>query len=142
MIKKFTVVLIFIAAVGSLVFYDQVLSAFNGMSVIESIKVIWTFVLHVALGTVFAVILYQALELLDPLVKFSAKMLQRKRRNLRRGRFTQKIQSPRQPHAGRPRIGKDQILYWMMSQLMKRTPSSTYRNDRSEPPVPQNRLKF
>ena len=47
-------------------FYDQVLAIFAGMTVIDSLKFIVQFILHVAVGTIAAYVVYTLPEILKP----------------------------------------------------------------------------
>lgn len=76
------IVLTFIAAIGGLVFHDQVAGLFAGMTPLEALETIVTFVLHVAVTTIAAYVAYTLPEIAKPWVK----TFRWKRRAERRGR--------------------------------------------------------
>lgn len=128
MIKKFCFVLLVIAGIAALVFYDQVLSVFAGMSVLESLKLIVTFVLHVTIGTVAVVILYQLLEFLEPIIKAGKvvwrAVIRQKRRSWRRGLpLFHRKESVKPILARKP--SKDQALINAIVQLAKNNSSKS-----------------
>jgi len=68
--KKGVLILSVIAlVVGAVFFGDQVLSTFRGMSPLEAMKFIVTFILHITAGTIAAYMLYNLPEIFGPFVK-------------------------------------------------------------------------
>lgn len=118
--KHILIVLAFIAAIGGLVFYDQVAAVFSGMTPLEILKVIWSFILHAAMTTVigYGVMLGYREIVLPGLRVFrlsSTQALRWKRKAVRRGRIQPKPSTPRAP-----RMNKDAVLYWLANQLQRK----------------------
>lgn len=116
-----TIVLIFIALIGGLVFYDQVLALFAGMTPLAALKLITDYVLHVAIVTIIGMVVLGLPEIVKPWLG----LLRRKRRSLRRGQpATHTTAAPRTP-----RINKDAVLMWLASRMAQSnktpTPSQT-----------------
>lgn len=65
-----------IAVAGLAMFFDDVMAYFNGMTPLEAIKQIFTFVLHVTVGTVCGYVVFG----LPAIAKPWMQMLRRKRR--------------------------------------------------------------
>lgn len=108
--KQTLIILIFIAAIGGLVFHDQVLAIFAGMTPLAALKLITDYVLHVAVVTIIGFMLFGLPEIVKPWMR----LLRQKQRAQRRGRIPQRVTTPRAP-----RINKDQVLMWLASQLPK-----------------------
>jgi hypothetical protein len=87
--KKIMIALGFIVLIGAALFYDQIWAVFSGMSVMESMKFIVTFILHVTVGTICAYVLFGLPEIIKPWVR----LLRQKRKTARK---TQKAEGRRQ----------------------------------------------
>ena len=127
--KPILIVLTFIALIGGLVFHDQVLAIFAGMTPLAALKLITDYVLHVAIVTIVGMMLFGLPEIIKPWLG----MLRRKRRSLRRGQDT--AHTTAAPRA--PRTNKDAVLMWLASRMVQttKTPSQT-------PPVDDVQFKL
>lgn len=119
--KFATIILIFIAAIGGLVFYDQVLAIFNGMTPLAALKMITDYILHVAIVTIIGMVLFGLPEIIKPWLG----LLRRKRRAMRRGQVPAHTMAAQRT----PRINKDAVLMWLASRMAQTnkmpTPSQT-----------------
>jgi hypothetical protein len=77
--KDFMIVLVIIVLIGAFLFHDQILASFQGMSPMEAMKFIVSFVLHVAVATIVSYIAYTLPEFVKPWMNMM-------RTNRRRGR--------------------------------------------------------
>ena len=107
--KTFLVFVMMTLVIGAVFFYDQVLAIFKGMTVLEAMKFIVTFVLHVAVTTICVYAVYTAPEIVKPWLK----TLRMKRRMARRGHAAQPIQKQKSP-----RMSTDMLLRAYMLQQM------------------------
>lgn len=109
--------------IGVVFFYDQVLAIFKGMTVLEAMKFIVTFVLHVVVVTICMYTLYTLPEIVGPWLK----TLRWKRRAARRNRSGQKVYKQHSP-----KLNTDQVLRaYAMQQLLP-------KQRRSEPTASQS----
>lgn len=88
--KQAITVLSLIALAAAALFWRQVWSIFAGMSVLESLEYIVTFILHVAVGTVAAYVVVG----LPAIVKPWVRMFRQKQRGMRRGRIVVQAKTP------------------------------------------------
>lgn len=107
--KQIMVILTILLLIATALFYKQVWAIFAGMSVLEAMNTIVTFILHVAVATIAA----YAVMLVPEYVKPWLKVFRWKQRQVRRGRTPQVETAP----ARSPRMNKDQALAWMVSQM-------------------------
>jgi hypothetical protein len=114
--KPLLIVLTFVAAIGGLVFYDQVLALFAGMTPLAALKLITDYVLHVAIVTILGMVIFGLPEIVKPWLG----LLRRKRRALRRG-----APMRTEPVQRAPRINKDQVLMWLASRMTQTTKTPT-----------------
>ena len=157
MIKKFIFCLMLLVIGAALVFYDQVLDVFRGMTVLESLRTIVQFVLHYTVATLATWALYMALEILEPVYKLWRTVLRQKRRDQRRRRVVQQVKARRQAVNSLSRIAlprtrgvQAQAMMWLIQQLAKRSQSrgasstsgQTPLSAQREQPVNRIRLKF
>lgn len=92
--KEILIFLGLIAVAGLALFFDDVLAYFNGMTPLEAIQQIFTFILHVTIGTVCGYVVFG----LPAIVKPWVRMLRRNRRHAwRSGPNAQWAKTPRQP---------------------------------------------
>lgn len=108
--KNSIVVLGGIATIGLLLFAEQVLSLFSGMSPLESLKLVWTFLLHIAATSAIGFVAVSAVKLAKPFLRPS--------RRVRRARQAQ-VSAPR---AASPRVGKDALIAYLAAQAARRSP--------------------
>lgn len=92
--------------VGAVFFWDQVVGIFQGMSPLEAMKFIITFLLHVVVVTVLSYMLYTAPEIVKPWMRAL------KKRRSHRGTMT----NGKQERA--PRLNTDQMLRLYIAQQM------------------------
>jgi len=78
--REYAVFISIVLVAGAALFYDQILAIFGGMSVIESMKFIVTFLLHVTVGTICAYVLFGLPEIIKPWMR----MLRQKRKTARK----------------------------------------------------------
>lgn len=120
--KPILIVLTFIALIGGLVFHDQVLAIFAGMTPLAALKLITDYILHVAVVTVIGFVVFGLPEIVKPWLA----LLRRKRRSLRRGHAPAHTQQAAQRA---PRTNKDAVLMWLAGRLAQMnkvpTPSQT-----------------
>jgi hypothetical protein len=108
--KHTLIIITFVLGIGAVLFADQLLAIFHGMSPLQAMQMIWTFVLHVAVTTIVGYVVVG----LPAIVKPWLRMFLRKRKATHRGMDVQKTATQRAP-----RINKDQVLLWMASQMTK-----------------------
>lgn len=128
--KHILIVLTFIAAIGGLVFYDQVLAFFHGMTPLGAIDFIMTFVLKAVVLSIISWLVYHLPELLRPWWRMVRPSLRQKRQHQSQG-------APVRPRA--PRMNKDALLAWMARQLQPRVNSKA---STEAPPADEARLRF
>jgi hypothetical protein len=114
--KDFMIVLVIIVLIGAILFYDQIVAIFQGMSPMEAMKFIVSFVLHVAVATILSYIAYTLPEFVKPWMKIL-------RTNRRRGR-RQPIQQ-KQPRQRSQRLTNAQILQLLTSLPVRRVKNTT-----------------
>lgn len=130
-----------IVLIGVLLFFEQTLEYFNGMDPLEAVKTIFTFILHVTVGTILAYVVYTLPEIVTPWMRWMKRQKRQARRwaggpNARwRG---QQIQAPKQP-----RLTKEMRLLLLLQQLDQKPAS---RNSGQQSPAAGNEtpldLKF
>jgi len=111
--QDWMIVMCILLALGGILFYDQVLTVFHGMSVLEAMQTIVQFVLHVAVVTIISYVVFTAPALIKPWVR----MLTKRQRSMQRGRAIAQQTPSRKQSA--PRLNRDQVLFWMMNQVMQ-----------------------
>jgi hypothetical protein len=99
--KDFMIVLVIIVLIGAFLFHDQILARFQGMSPMEAMKFIVSFVIHVAVATIVSNIAYTLPEFVKPWMM----MMRTNRRRVRRQPTQQK-----QPRQRSQRLTNEQIL--------------------------------
>ena len=115
--KNVLIILIFVAVIGAILFQDLILNMFRDMGPLESIKVIWTFVLHVAVTTALAYGAYTIPEIIKPWLK----TFRWKQRAIRHGRHEGKWQSGPNAHWGRtgsqgPKLTRNDLILMSLLQ--------------------------
>jgi len=113
--KPTLIFLLFVLAIGSLTFADQIAAVFDGMTPLEALNFIVTFILHVAVATIAAWVVFGLPEIVKPWLRMFRRTPAHRRRSA--------------PQAAAPRgarLNKDQVLMWMASQMTKgKTPATT-----------------
>lgn len=108
--KEYLIFLIILLVIGAILFFDQVLALFQGMSVLEAMQKILTFILHVVVVTIISYVAFTIPNIVKPWLR----MIRRQQRTTRHRR-----RNPKQQPAGP--IGavsnKDRVLWWMMTQM-------------------------
>lgn len=105
--KDFVIVLVIVVVVGAILFYDQILAVFQGMSPLEAMRFIVSFVLHVSVATIASYAAYTLPEFVRPWLR----MMRTKRRRSRRQPNQQK-----KPRQRSQRLTNAQILQLLASQ--------------------------
>ncbi len=88
--KQMIAILSLIALAAAALFWKQVWSVFAGMTVLESLDMIVTYILHIAVGTIAAVVFFGIPKIVMPWYR----MFQRKQRAMRRGRVVVQAKAP------------------------------------------------
>ena len=110
--KEFTMtVAIFGVLIGGLIFRDQVLALFAGMTVMESLSYITQFVLHVVVVTIAVYVATTLPELVKPWMKA---LSHKSRRSVKPALPTEKRQAPM--------TAEQLMMAYIRSQLPKREP--------------------
>ena len=118
--KTYLVFLTTVLGVGAALFYKQVWSLFSGMSVLDAMNTIVTFLLHVATATIVGYVAMTLPKFVAPLLR----AFRWKRRAARRAHRTVPSGSPfgRQTvNGGTPR--RDQVLEWLVKQMATHNPT-------------------
>lgn len=121
--KHILIILLFVLGIGAAFYADDILAVFHGMGPLEALEFILNYVLHVAVVTIVAFLVFGLPEIVKPWMR----VLRRKQRAIRRGELPSRAPStPRMP-----RTNKDALLAWMAAQLARvQTPkASQQRND-------------
>jgi len=111
--KPFVIVLVIVLVIAAVIFYDQVLAIFQGMSALEAMQTILTFVLHVAVVTILSYVAFTLPEIVKPWLQ----ALRWKRRSARRNRIQPQADGRRQKVS---RLTNDQMLRLLMMQSMNK----------------------
>jgi len=119
--KDFMILLVILSVVGALLFYDQVLAIFRGMSPLEALRTIVTFIMHVAVATIVSYVAYTLPDFVKPWLK----ALRSGPRRTRRHNNVKKIRTS-------GRITNDQILKLLLSQQMQGRERSKFSGERSQ----------
>ncbi len=101
--KHYLTILTLIALAAAALFWKQVLGIFAGMSVLESLDMIVTYLLHIAVGTIAAVMVFGIPKIVMPWYR----MFRRKQRFMRRGRL---VAHPKEPVFKPRRMTVEQLL--------------------------------
>jgi hypothetical protein len=107
--KKIMIALGFILLIGAALFYDQIWAVFSGMSVMESMKFIVTFILQVTVGTICAYVLFGLPKIIQPWMR----LLRQKRkvsRKMQRAEGRRQILPQRAPTQNR-------VMSYLLNQL-------------------------
>lgn len=113
MIKRFTVLVVFVVLIASGLFFRQILDLMYGMTVLEMLQRSVEFVLHVIVVSIAAYALYQVNELAQPWIK-TFQQKQRHHRRQIRGRRTSAAH-----HGAAPvtRSQKDRGLLYLLNLM-------------------------
>jgi hypothetical protein len=124
--KHILIIITFVLGIGTVLFADQVLAIFHGMSPLEAMQFIWSFVLHVAVTTIVGYVVVGLPKIVKPWLRMT-----RKQRRSRIG-MQQVVSAPKMP-----RLNKDQLLLWMAEKLAKPTTKATTAQNSDE-----DRIRF
>lgn len=126
--KNFMIFLSVVLMIAVALFWRQVWGIFAGMSVLEAMNTIVTFILHVAVATIAAYAVMLIPEYVLPWLK--ALRWKRSGRRSAEGR-RQKTEDGRQAVLSMPKFrGKDQLLMQMLAQMATPTLPSPKRKTR------------
>ena len=117
------VVLAFVLGIGAILFADEVIGIFAGMSALEALRTIWTFILHVAVTTVLGYVVVGGLEIVKPWVRMLKRSGRARNRAVRRGEVAVKVTNPRAP-----RMNKDAIIAWLAAQKVRKVKEQQVEN--------------
>lgn len=122
--KQYLLALSLIALAAVAVFWQQVWSIFAGMTVLESLDMIVTYLLHIAVGTILAVTLFGLPAIIKPWMRMFRQKHKTSRRSLRRNE---------QPTE---RVPKMSVYRLALSLLQKQlgAPEKTRSTIQEEPP--------
>lgn len=127
----FVLFMVLLLITAGLLFFDQVLSIFQGMTVLQSMQMIIQFILHVAVATIAAYAVYQVNELILPwwrAAKYRWMRFQKKQIKMRNQWFDKALEkrsAPKTKSMSLPKGMRDQALYWMIDQLARKNPQSS-----------------
>ena len=116
--KEFLFMLAFIAIAGAALFLDQALAALRGMNPLEMIQAIWTFILHVTVGTICATVIFGLPKIVQPWLKTFRWKQRQARRHWQAGPNAQWKQTPRMP-----RLTAEQKFFLMMTRAGRKNPT-------------------
>lgn len=107
--RRFVLTVVILALIaGVMLFPDQVLAQFRGMTPLKAMKTIVTFILHVAVGTILAYAAYTLPEIVSPWLKALKRRLNGKKY---KSTDFQKVQKT-------PRMSTDALMRAYMLQQM------------------------
>jgi cytochrome c oxidase assembly factor CtaG len=112
--NNFVIVLGLIVVIAAALFWREVLGIFAGMSPLEAMKQIVTFILHVAVATIAAYAVMTVPEFIKPWIR----TFRSRQRQARRGRGATAVQSVKTP--GLSKLSKDKMLIALTQQLMQK----------------------
>jgi uncharacterized membrane protein YcjF (UPF0283 family) len=122
--------LLAIVGIGAFLFFDQVRALFRGMGPLEAMQQIITFVLHVAVATIVLTVLFG----LPAIVKPWVRMFRWKQKAARRAHAQRGTHRTAQTAQHAPGTGKDQVLWWMLSQMARKSNQPPGARHDDEPP--------
>jgi len=100
--KKLLIIISLVLLIGSALFYDQVLAAFNGMTPLESLQFLANYILHAMVATIVGIVLVGLPKIMQPWInalrwkRLDALKAQRVNRKRNRG-IAQPISTPKAP---------------------------------------------
>ncbi len=124
--KNFVIVLGVIVVVAAALFWREVLGLFAGMSPLEAMQQIVTFILHVAVATIAAYAVMTVPELLKPWIQ----TFRSRQRQARRGRGSTAVRSVKTQ--GMPKLNKDKMLIALIQRQMQKQAKGGERPDEQE----------
>jgi len=83
--KEYLLIFLAIALIGGILSWEPILAYFGGMSPMEAMQTIWTFVLRVTVGTILAYAAYTLPEIVKPWLKMLKEKQKQARRKWRSG---------------------------------------------------------
>ena len=112
--KNFMIVLGVIVVIAAALFWREVLGLFAGMSPLEAMKQIVTFILHAAVATIAAYAVMTVPEFIKPWIQ----TFRSRQRQARRGHGANLVQRVKTP--GISKLNKDKMLIALIQQLMQK----------------------
>lgn len=116
--KQYTSALILVLIGGAAVFWQDIAAVFAGMSPLDALKTIATYLLHLAVGTVAAVVIFGLPKIIQPWVRY----FKRHQRSKWRGGPNAQWQ-PKHPRM--PRLTAEQKFWLMMARANQNKRPST-----------------
>lgn len=119
--RRFVLTVVILALIaGVMLFPDQVLAQFRGMTPLDAMKTIVTFILHVAVGTIAAYVAYTLPEIVSPWLKALKRNSKGKKHN---STDFQKVQKT-------PKMNTDALFRaYMLQQMSSKKTVEPARND-------------
>jgi hypothetical protein len=112
--RNFVIILSVIVVIAAALFWREVVGVFAGMSPLEAIQQIVTFILHVAVATIAAYAVMTVPEFIKPWMR----TFRLHQRQARRGHGAAAVQSVKTQ--GMPKLSKDKMLIALVQQLMQK----------------------
>ena len=109
--NNFLIFLGIVGVIGAALFGDRIVALFAGMTPLDALRMIATFILHVAVATILSFAVFTAPDLLKPWTR----ALRRKRKSARR-------QPPPVATPRAPRVNNAALLRWMLTQQSQPKP--------------------
>jgi hypothetical protein len=106
MIKNFTIIMTIILVVAAGLFWREIWGVFSGMSVLQAMEQIVTFVLHIAVATIAV----YAVTTLPELIKPWMKTFRWRQRQARRGRSHMKPATKSSPRMPKLKAGQQPVV--------------------------------
>ena len=112
--KNFVILLSVILVIAAALFWREVAGIFTGMSPLEAMRQIVTFILHVAVATILAYVVMTIPEFIKPWIR----TFRFRQRQARRAHNSAAVRSVRPK--GMPKLNKDRMLIALVEQLMQK----------------------
>lgn len=112
--KNFVILLGVIVVIAAALFWREVTGIFAGMSSLEAMRQIVTFILHVAVATILAYAVMTVPEFIKPWLR-TFKFRQRQARRIRGNTAVLSVKT-----LGTPKLNKDRMLIALVEQLMQK----------------------
>ncbi len=112
--KNFVILLSVIVVIAAALFWREVTGIFAGMSPLEAMRQIVTFILHVAVATILAYAAMTVPEFIKPWLR-TFKFRQRQARRVHSSAVLRSVKTQ-----GAPKLNKDRMLIALVEQLMQK----------------------
>ena len=112
--KNFVILLSVIVVIAAALFWREVAGIFAGMSPLEAMRQIVTFILHVAVATILAYAAMTIPEFIKPWLR-TFRFRQRQARRIHGNTAVRSVKTQ-----GTPKLNKDRMLIALVEQLMQK----------------------